>query len=193
MFKRILSSLLFASIAATAQATFVLRDLTGDNVADAVYDTVGDITYSRQVLAHSNWTSAMAWAEGLVLGGISEWRLPNVPEGLGIFQNGPVIIQPFGGVDHFGAISQFFDAGLFNVVWTSQEIPGLAGSAMIVSLGTGHAFISFKEPLSRTGALAVHAGSLGVDLNAVNAVPAPGTLALVGLGMLALAFRKVSR
>jgi len=193
MFKRVITTLVLASIAATAQATFVLRELTGDNVADAVYDTVGDITYARLVLPHGNWADAMSWAESLVVGQFDDWRLPDPPEALGIFQNGPVISQPYGGADHFGAIAAFFDAGLHNVIWTSHEIPGISGSAMTVSLGTGHAFISFKEPLSRTGAVAVHNGSLGVDLN-VATVPLPGTLALIGLGMIGLVLaRKVSR
>lgn len=186
MFKRILSSLLFASIAATAQATFVLRDLTGDNVADAVYDTVGDITYARQVLPHGNWADAMSWAESLVVGQFDDWRLPDPPEALGIFQNGPVISQPY---DHFGAIAAFFE-DLHNIIWTNHLVPGIP-SAIVVSLGTGYSSISFLEPVSRTGAVAVHSGSLGVDL--VSAVPAPGTLALVGLGLIGLALRKGSR
>ena len=190
MFKRVITSLLFASIAATAQATFVLRDLTGDNVADAVYDTVGDITYARQVLAHSNWVGAMSWAESLVVGQFDDWRLPDPPEALGIFQNGPVISQP-GGADHFSPISQYFEPDLHNVIWTSHLIPGFSSLAVVASIGTGYTSISFVEPLSRTGAVAVHNGSLGVDL--VSAVPAPGTLALVGLGLIGLALRKGSR
>jgi hypothetical protein len=68
----------------TWETTLQGRDLTGDGVFDAYYDTTLDITW----LANANaagfgamtWAEANAWAAGLNINGISGWRLPtNTP------------------------------------------------------------------------------------------------------------------
>lgn len=62
-----------------AQAALVARDLTGDNVADAYYDTLLNISWyadAGNFFANSN--DARNWAANLVVGGASDWRLPNV-------------------------------------------------------------------------------------------------------------------
>ena len=66
----------------TWKTTLEGRDLDGVlTTAEAYYDTVLDITW----LADANilgvqlsWDSAMNWADNLVLGGYSNWRLPTV-------------------------------------------------------------------------------------------------------------------
>jgi hypothetical protein len=77
----------------TWQSTLQARDLTGDNVADAFYDTVLDVTWLADAnanLANANqvpnvyaggnltWSAAMSWAGNLTLGGYTEWRLPKM-------------------------------------------------------------------------------------------------------------------
>ena len=77
----------------TWEATLQARDLTGDNVADAFYDTVLDITWLADAnanLANANlvpnvylggnltWGAAMSWAANLSLGGYTDWRLPRM-------------------------------------------------------------------------------------------------------------------
>lgn len=65
-------------MATPAQATLQARDLSGDAVTDAFYDTDLNITWLRN--AHVNgamtWTAAVAWANGYSIGSYSDWRLP---------------------------------------------------------------------------------------------------------------------
>lgn len=61
-----------------AQAALQDRDLDGDTVVDAFYDTELDITWLRDANLNGamNWWNAVAWADGLTFGGYSDWRLP---------------------------------------------------------------------------------------------------------------------
>lgn len=67
--------LLFAG---TAQAALQGRDLDGNGVTDAFYDTDLNITWLRN--ANSNgamdWNTATAWAAAFSFAGLSDWRLP---------------------------------------------------------------------------------------------------------------------
>ena len=65
-------------LAGAAQAALVARDLNGDTVTDAFYDTDLNITWlsDANVNGAMNWDTAVAWAEGLSFGGYSDWRLP---------------------------------------------------------------------------------------------------------------------
>jgi hypothetical protein len=61
------------------QSTLHARDLDGDGLADADYDSALDITWLRDWgLAGGAmvWDDAMAWAAGLDVGGHTGWRLP---------------------------------------------------------------------------------------------------------------------
>jgi hypothetical protein len=74
--------------AMSAQAALQARDLNGDTVTDAYYDTVLDITwlrdwnYARTSGYDSdglmNWSTANAWAQNLSFGGYADWRLPTM-------------------------------------------------------------------------------------------------------------------
>ncbi len=65
-------------LAAPARAALQDRDLDGDTVVDAFYDTDLDITWLRDanVNGQMNWYEAEAWAEGFSFAGYSDWRLP---------------------------------------------------------------------------------------------------------------------
>lgn len=64
--------------AAPAQAALVARDLTGDSVPDAYYDTVLNISwYAVTTNAFANANDARNWAASLVVGAAADWRLPN--------------------------------------------------------------------------------------------------------------------
>ncbi len=54
------------------------RDLSGDGVADAVYDTELNITWLRDANVNGamNWADAKSWASGLNEYGYTGWRLP---------------------------------------------------------------------------------------------------------------------
>lgn len=72
-------SLLASLQANPAQAALVARDLTGDNVADAYYDTLLNVSwYADASNFFANGNDARNWAANLVVGGASDWRLPNV-------------------------------------------------------------------------------------------------------------------
>ena len=64
----------------TWETTLQPRDLNGDSVADAFYDTALSITWLRNgnVNQDMNWSNANAWASNLVVGGIGGWRLPTM-------------------------------------------------------------------------------------------------------------------
>ena len=55
------------------------RDLNGDTVTDAFYDTDLNITWLRDANLNGsmNWATAVSWADNLSFGGYTDWRLPN--------------------------------------------------------------------------------------------------------------------
>lgn len=65
-------------LAGAAQAALQNRDLNGDTVTDAFYDTDLNITWLRDANMNGamNWATAVAWADGFSFGGYSDWRLP---------------------------------------------------------------------------------------------------------------------
>ena len=65
-------------LAGAAQAALQDRDLDGDAVVDAFYDTDLDITWLRNVSPGrvGNWRQQMTRAAGFSIGGHSDWRLP---------------------------------------------------------------------------------------------------------------------
>jgi hypothetical protein len=62
----------------TWETTLQGRDLTGDEIFDAYYDTVLDITWRAVADAGDfyTWDDANAWAASLNIGGVTGWRLP---------------------------------------------------------------------------------------------------------------------
>ncbi len=63
----------------TWQTTLKPRDLDGNGVTDAFYDTDLHITWLRDgnaVRGQTGWDSAMRWADGFSFGGFDDWRLP---------------------------------------------------------------------------------------------------------------------
>lgn len=64
----------------TWQLTLQPRDLDGNGVADAFYDTELQITWLRDatVSGASDWASASSWVSTLVVGGYDDWRLPTM-------------------------------------------------------------------------------------------------------------------
>lgn len=65
-------------IAGAAQAALQDRDLDGDTVVDAFYDTDLDITWLRNADVNGlmGWWTAVAWADGYSFAGYEDWRLP---------------------------------------------------------------------------------------------------------------------
>lgn len=62
----------------TWETTLQARDLDGNGVTDAFYDTEFDVTWLRDATAGPmTWSDASTWASSLAFGGYSDWRLPN--------------------------------------------------------------------------------------------------------------------
>ena len=64
----------------TWQTTLQARDLNGDTVTDAFYDTVLNITWLRNANINGGMyrNQAITWAANLTFGGFSDWRLPTM-------------------------------------------------------------------------------------------------------------------
>jgi hypothetical protein len=64
----------------TWETTLQARDLDGDGVTDAFYDTELNVTWLRNANANRvmDWNGANTWASNLVVGSYSDWRLPTI-------------------------------------------------------------------------------------------------------------------
>jgi hypothetical protein len=64
----------------TWQTTLKNRDLNGDGIVDAFYDTALNISWlaNANVNGRMNWGAAMSWATNLNIYGAVGWRLPTV-------------------------------------------------------------------------------------------------------------------
>lgn len=62
------------------ETTLQARDLDGNGMTDAFYDTILNITWLRNanVNGRMNWDDANTWANNLTFGGYSDWRLPTM-------------------------------------------------------------------------------------------------------------------
>lgn len=80
-FKALLAATAATLIMATpAHATLQARDLDGNGVTDAFYDTTLNITWLRNANGNGpmNWAAANAWVNGYSIGSYSDWRLPTM-------------------------------------------------------------------------------------------------------------------
>ena len=186
-----------------AEASLLARNLDGDaSTAEAYYDNVRNITWLKNWQAGAgtafdtgasssdglmNWNQAMAWANALDLGGYDDWRLP---KGLGCLgygcsgagvELGQLWYLTLG--NSAGTLSNDgpFD-GLTGQTFWLYESPGDT-HAMVFMTGVGY---QGNDPRTvEYGAVAVHEGDVGTEVVA-RSVPAPGTLALSLLGLVAL-------
>lgn len=100
---------LLAGVAATlvmvasAQAGLVARDLNGDTLTDAFYDTDRDITWLRDANVNGTmtWAAANAWASGYSIGIYDDWRLPTVVQLDSACSDSLIAVGSFG-VQNFG-------------------------------------------------------------------------------------------
>ena len=86
MVKKTLTSLLAAAalaVSVAAHGALLPRDINGDGIVDAYYDTAQNITWladwnaSGQLLT---WDQAVAWAASLNINGVTGWRLPGITD-----------------------------------------------------------------------------------------------------------------
>jgi hypothetical protein len=177
-------------VAGSAQAALQDRDLDGDTVVDAYYDTDLDITWLRDTVGYLTWSDALAWADALNFGGHTDWRLPVGDTCSGFDCTGSEMGHLFyvelgnsaGAMTNPGGFNWTFYTADFTVYWTSTlgPTPGHATTFLIPS-----GFQAQRVMFSIDMAMAVHDGDLAP-------VPEPETYALMlaGLAGLALATRR---
>ena len=78
MLERALAGVCAVLMAGAAQAALQDRDLDGDTVVDAFYDTDLDVTWLRDADVNGvmDWNTAVSWAENYTFGAYTDWRLP---------------------------------------------------------------------------------------------------------------------
>ncbi len=195
----------FRSVAATALTVVTLLAASGAQATlftrlnnQAVYDDVAKLTWLQDANANGaamNWSTAMAWADGLIIGGVDDWRLPGGPMVTSGYDQtasemGNLYYNVLGGVAEAG-ISAPYNANynLFQNIQSGCYWSGVAFAAdyaWVFGFNIGRQ--DFGAKYSSLFAWAVRSGDVGGNL-----VPAPGTLALLGAGLLGWVGVKRSR
>lgn len=179
-----LALLASAAVTGTAQASLIDR---GNGL---IYDNVKDITWTANANINGlmTWTQAVSWADNLVLGGYSDWRLPTtIPATFGWNQTGSELGELFynelGGVAG-SSITTTHNANynLFTNVqsyayWSGADYSPGSGDAWTFDTNVGFqgsTYMSFQ-----LYAWAVRSGD-------VSPVPVPGAVWLFGSALLGL-------
>lgn len=143
-------SVLFVVLTVSANAALQVQEpVAGEFV---VYDTDTNLMWVQSANLSGtgmNWASAMNWADTLIYGGYSDWRLPTLPAGFTNYTYdidddqlgdlGELFYNSLG--NSFGTLtnsSPFADtpaSGSFNFHWTDTEDPG--GGTYMYYFGRG--------------------------------------------------------
>lgn len=173
----------------TAQAALQDRDLDGNGVVDAFYDTDLDITWLRNANVNGQmaWDTAVAWADGFSIGGYSDWRLPTSDPTCFVYNcTGSEMGHPwFVDLGNTGSMTNTgnFQNLLAEYYWSGTEYAPVPGAALGFHTQTGIQYADYKP--YAYWAMAVRSGDVAV-------VPEPEAYALMlaGLAALALARRR---
>ena len=165
-----------------------------DNGDNLFYDTDLDITwYVQSNRTGMSWADAKSWAENLVIGGVTGWRLPSA---LNTGGSGPcygygctnsemghlfyVELGNSGGFPPSEPINTgpFTDIGLYDLYWSDTESVEYPDEAWVFWFYDGKQYMNLKTHGSAY-ALAVHEGNIHT--------PIPGAVFLLGSGLAGIA------
>ena len=193
------------TLAATALSVVSLLAASGAQATlsyrlnnQAVYDSDANLTWLRDANANGgmNWATAMAWASDLSIDGVDDWRLPGGLMASGVNQTasemGNMFYNVLGGTAGSSITTTHNNAtnyDLFQNIQSGNYWSGVEFNSDVAwgfNFGYGNQVNGGK--FSNLFAWAVRSGDVGG-----NPVPAPGTLALLGAGLLGWAGVKRSR
>jgi hypothetical protein len=142
-----------------------------DNKNGLIYDTDRNITWYIPKASDMDWNQAMAWVEGLTVGGVTGWRLPSA-----LNQDGSYPYYGYGAME--SELGHLYYEELNNVAggpfadtvpftnlrpinyWSSTVTTKFAGNAFIFNFNNGKQGHADKNTVANFSAIAVHPGNI---------------------------------
>lgn len=142
-----------------------------DNGNGLVYDTDLDITWYNPKVSSMSWDQAMAWAEGLTVGGVTGWRLPSALNEDGSYPyNGHGVVRSELGHLYYEELNNAAYGPLANIelfanlqpvnYWSSTVTAQYAGNAFAFNFNNGKQGHADKNLTANFSAIAVHSGNV---------------------------------